>query len=349
MRSEAFGRIIERFRSHLARRNYMRSTIDGRMDGLRIFREFLERKGLRRIGQVASQHVLEFWVYLKGRKSRRSGEPLRPLSVQAYLITLRIFFGFLKNQDLILTDPTAVLPKLRRESPLPKNVMTREEARLILKQPDLTTAQGLRDRALMEVVYSTGIRAGELARLTVYDIDFEEGFLRVNQGKGNRDRVVPIGKVACRYVQRYQEEARGKLGGGILDLLFLGLNGKPLSVGRVGGIVRRYVRALGIERPLSTHSFRKACATEMLRGGADIRYVQEMMGHTSLQTTKVYTRVYPVDLKRSHARAHPRERGAVGEAAPFRGDGRLFWSPGKRKAIVVEGGAPSVGSCRTRG
>lgn len=191
--------------------------------------------------------------------------------------------------------------------------MTEREVNLILNQPEISNPIGLRDKAMMEVLYSTAIRAKELAGLKIGDIDFVQGYLRVDDPKGGKSfqRVIPIGKIACDYVNQYLTKVRP-----LLDKtntkghLFLSSAGKKIHRSYLSSMVRKYLFKCGIRKKITPHSFRVTCATQMLNNDADIRYVQEHLGHKSIRSTQIYTRLVPKDLKRVHTLCHPRENGA---------------------------------------
>lgn len=163
--------------------------------------------------------------------------------------------------------------------------------------------------AILEALYSTGIRTGELINLTLYDIDPQKGLLKINKGKGQKDRIVPIGKLACKYIKKYLRTARPKLQNSSKDqTLFLTQRGNRFERANFGKIIQKYAKLANLKKRICPHSFRHTCATQMLEEGADIRYIQELLGHQSLQTTQIYTRVTIKDLKRIHSKFHPREK-----------------------------------------
>jgi integrase/recombinase XerD len=198
------------------------------------------------------------------------------------------------------------MPKVPQR--LPRAVLSVSEVERILALPDVNDTIGLRDRAVLETLYSTGVRRKELCRLAVYDLDIERGTILIREGKWKKDRFVPIGERALAWVEKYLLEARGRL---VVEpdprALFLGLLGEPLEPGWLTARVCQYVRkALG--RKSGCHIFRHTMATLMLEGGADIRFIQEMLGHSNLQSTQIYTRVALTKLKEIHSATHPGAR-----------------------------------------
>lgn len=196
------------------------------------------------------------------------------------------------------------LPKWERR--LPKHVLTAGEADTVLNQADVGTPLGIRDRALLETLYSTGIRRMELASLKLYDLDTERGTIMVRQGKGKKDRMVPVGGRAVAWIEKYLAEVRAEL---VREpdegWLWLNAIGEKIIPSGVGEIVRDYVSAAKLGKTGSCHLFRHTMATLMLEGGADIRYIQAMLGHAKLDTTEIYTQVSIRKLKEIHSATHP--------------------------------------------
>jgi integrase/recombinase XerD len=207
---------------------------------------------------------------------------------------------------VIPSNPASELELPRREWRIPRAVLSEREIEKLMAQADLSEPNGLRDRAVMEVLYSTGIRRGELVALDLVDIDFERGAMLVRLGKGKRDRVVPIGERALHWVARYLEEARPRL---VVPpdalVLFLSGQGERVTSDWLTHRMREYMRAAEIGKPGAVHIFRHSMATLLLEGGADIRTIQEMLGHASLDTMAIYTRVSIERLRVMHATCHP--------------------------------------------
>jgi integrase/recombinase XerD len=222
------------------------------------------------------------------------------------LLALKSFFRWCVRRELVNKDPTVELELPRREQPLPQAVLTAEEVERVLAVPDLATACGIRDRAILETFYSTGIRRTELVRLKTTDLDGDQRLLWIRLGKGGRDRVVPIGSRALRWIERYARDVRPEWVSESDDgVLFLTTRGNPLHLARVSERVAQYVDQANVGKRGSCHLFRHTMATLMLEGGADIRWIQAMLGHAQLSTTALYTRVAISQLKRVHERTHP--------------------------------------------
>jgi integrase/recombinase XerD len=232
---------------------------------------------------------------------------LSPRSMARKSSAIKGFYRFLLRENHIDKDPAALLERPRIGRPLPK-VLSQQEMEKILQQPDLSTAFGLRDRAILEILYATGIRESELIDLKIANLNFAAEFLSVT-GKGGRERIVPVGQFAIAAINEYLNKGRNVL---LKDIgertLFLNPYGKAMSRMGVWKIIRKYALMAGIDRDVSPHVFRHTCATHMLEGGASIIAVQEMLGHVDVSTTQIYTHLTGKDLKNIHRKAHPRGR-----------------------------------------
>lgn len=233
-------------------------------------------------------------------------QKLESKSVARHLVTLRNFFRFAQIQDLIAADPSINLesPKIRRSLP---GYLRLEEVELLLAQPDAKTALGLRDRAMLEVLYSTGLRVSELTGLRVTDLDSKVGCVRCI-GKGDKERIVPVGKKALGMVDKYLRDARPQLLGKIVGnpTLFVNRRGRQLSRVGVWKILSAYGRRAGLRKALTPHMLRHSFATHLLERGADLRSVQLMLGHADISTTQIYTHVVEERLKQIYKAHHPR-------------------------------------------
>jgi integrase/recombinase XerD len=233
-------------------------------------------------------------------------EKLESRTVARHLVTLRNFFRFAQVQELIATDPSLNLesPKIRRNLP---GYLKLEEVERLLAQPDAKTPLGLRDRAMLEVLYSTGLRVSELIGLRVMDLDTKVGCIRCI-GKGDKERIVPAGKKALSIVEKYLRDARPKLlgKGAASQSLFVNRNGHSLSRVGVWKILSAYGRRAGLRVALTPHMLRHSFATHLLERGADLRSVQLMLGHADISTTQIYTHVVEERLKQIYKAHHPR-------------------------------------------
>ena len=280
-------------------------TAEGYLADLRVFFEWLLLRGLE-VGSVRGSDVLAYQGELYAQR-KRDGKPYS-ISTQAQRLTVvRSFFRFLTRRGLLLSDPSGLVELPRLPQRLPRVLLSREEVSRILAMPDRKSAVGQRDRAILETLYATGIRVGELVKLGVMDVDTEDRLLVVREGKGRRDRNLPLTRLAARAIEAYLVLGRGRLLGTLpRQQLFLSAHGFPLQRASVGLVVKRWVKKARVKKRVSCHTFRHSVATHLLKGRADIRHIQALLGHRSLSTTERYTHVVVDDLRRVLARSHPR-------------------------------------------
>lgn len=229
----------------------------------------------------------------------------RPRTTARLLSSLRRFYGYLVREEKIKTDPTALIdsPKLGR--PLPKS-LTEEQVEKLLESPDVTKPLGLRDRAMLETLYATGLRVSELVGLTLSQVNLTQGVVRVI-GKGNKERLVPLGEEAVEWISRYLSEGRAYLvRRRSTEALFATARGGPMTRQAYWHNLKTHTRRAGIQSKLSPHTLRHAFATHLLNHGADLRVVQMLLGHADLSTTQIYTHVAQARLKTLHEQHHPR-------------------------------------------
>lgn len=265
----------------------------------------LRRQRVRDIRAVNEAHLTSFLRQLAKTKTARGTVP-SPATLLAYTNILRRFFAYLDKHGLILRNPAQDLPARRIEQ-LPARVLSPREVEALVSAPHRGVLAGVRDAAVLEVLYGTGIRLSECHRLDLQDLDLKEGLLLVRNGKGKKDRVVPVAGRAAAALQAYLDEVRPAF---VHDpresALFLTRHGDRLGKVTIGVSVLRYGRAVGIKA--SPHSLRHAYATHLLQGGADVRHLQELLGHRFLESTAIYARVAVKDLRAVLSRAHPRDR-----------------------------------------
>jgi len=256
---------------------------------------------------------------------KRTGGPLRVSSQHGRLVAVRGLFRWLVKQRELRVDPAAALELPRMTAQRLPQPLTDAEIARVLAQPDLTKPTGLRDRALLETAYSTGLRRMELIRLRSHELDLARGVCMIREGKGQKDRVVPIGERAADWVLKYLDEARPALVAGPDDegVVFLTRTGRPFHPNHCSRLVREHVVAAGVRKRGACHLLRHTMATGMLEHGADVRVIQEILGHARLTTTQLYTRVSIRLLKTVHTATHPAAtRGRFTDAV-----GAASWSP----------------------
>jgi integrase/recombinase XerD len=289
--------------------NYSGQTIDTRELFLCLLLEWCGQRSILRAGEVTKPILERYQRYLfHYRKS--NGDPLSFRSQHARIVAIRAWFKWLARQNYLPSNPAADLELPRLEKRLPKAILTEREAEAVLHQADTSDTLGLRDRAILETLYSTGIRRSELTHLKVPDLDGERGTLMIRQGKGKKDRMIPIGERAVLWIGKYLADVRPELACGRDEgTLFLSRMGEAMSPANLTVLVRGYIDDSRIGKKGACHLFRHTMATLMLENGADIRFIQAMLGHVSLATTEINTQVSIKKLKEIHARTHPAQFG----------------------------------------
>lgn len=268
-----------------------------RSDLLR-FLNWLKERGLARFNDVRSETLTEYLL-----AQRKAG--LSPSSLSQHLAAIKVFFRYLMQEKYLPANVADNLdsPKLWKLLP---QTLSPAEMDALLAAPHTRKPLGLRDKALLELLYATGLRVSEAAGLRPGDINFEMGFVRA-LGKGNKERVVPIGKPAQEALRRYLERARPRLlNGKEVSQLFINKNGAPLTRKGIWLLVRRMILAAGISKRVTPHTLRHSFATHLLQNGADLRVIQQMLGHADIATTQIYTHVDAGRLKAVHSQFHPR-------------------------------------------
>ena len=298
---------IRRYVTHLETQHRSLADVRTRRSRLAHFHHWAHERGIERPQDVTHAHVERFQRHLF-RYRKANGQPIAINGQRIALFTLEIFFRYLVRQRVIASNPASDLDLPRRTDDL-REPLTLDEMETVLALPDLTTPEGLRDRACLELFYATGIRRTELTNLHQSDLDRERGTLHVRLGKGKKDRFVPVGERAMAWLDKYEREARPALMSDPKERhLFLNQYGQPLSPDGLSWRVRDYFTQAGIEKRGACHLFRHTMATAMLDNGADIRHVQEILGHGQITSTQRYTHVSIARLKAVHAATHPAAR-----------------------------------------
>ena len=295
---------VDDYVADLAVHGYAATTRSSRGHHLTELLEFLAELGATDPASVTFAALESFQRHLY-RHRKADGSPLSFATQSQRLVSVKAFFAWLAARGALPSDPARgiVLPKAGHR--LPEATLSAEEAEAVLAGPDTTTPLGVRDRAVLEVLYASAVRRAELIGLRVFDVDHHRGTLFVHRGKGGRDRHVPLGKRALSWVACYEQLVRPQLVRGQNEPLFLSASGAPLCADWLSRTVAAYVRAGSPGKHGSCHLFRHTAATLMLEGGADIRYVAEMLGHQKLETTQRYTHVSITRLRAVHAATHP--------------------------------------------
>ena len=274
------------------------NTLEAYSHDLNRWMGFLSARGIRDVLNVTPPDVKAFLLMLRTKK-------LSNKTVVRNLVALRTFFRFLMQEGILETNPVERLesPKLSKTLP---DVLSLKEVEMLLEQPAWQTPLGIRDRAMLEIVYATGMRVSELVRLPLNQVNLEGGYVLL-YGKGSKERVVPLGGEAIKWVTRYLKTSRGKLTKGReVPFLFLNRSGKGLSRQIFWRLIKIYGRKAGIRKKITPHLLRHSFATHLLARGADLRSVQMMLGHADISTTQIYTHVTGERLKKVHQKHHPR-------------------------------------------
>lgn len=309
-----FAGYVPAYLDHLRARNYAQQTVEYKRMALERFIAWCAERGIARVTEV-TRPVLQRYQRHLYHSVARTGQPLSASGQANRLMAVRGFFRFLTRENVLLYNPASELEMPRLEKRLPRDILSAEEAERVLAQPDVETPLGIRDRAILEVLYSTGMRRQELIELQRQHLDVERGIVAIRQGKGKKDRFIPIGERALAWVQKYLADVRPELETADIHTLFLDEAGQKMDPHRISRAVRAYVERSGVNKRGRCHLFRHTMATLMLENGADIRFIQQMLGHSMLSTTEIYTHVSILKLKQVHTLTHPaRLPEHVGEA-----------------------------------
>ncbi|MBW2649066.1 MAG: site-specific tyrosine recombinase XerD [Deltaproteobacteria bacterium] len=274
------------------------NTLEAYSRDLNRYVEFVEQVGIKDIREISSDNVISLLGSLKGSGMAAS-------SINRSLAAIRGFYRYLLTEKVIDENPVANIELAKVWMHLP-DTLSREEMALLLKQPGTKTPLAVRDTAMLELLYATGIRVSELISLSMSNINWQAGYLIV-VGKGNKERIVPIGRMAVDCLNRYVEGSRRKLSRGrSINTIFLNRSGTGLTRQGFWKIVKKYVKKAGLQKKVYPHTFRHSFATHLLEGGADLRSVQVMLGHADISTTQIYTHVTRKRLKEIHKKYHPR-------------------------------------------
>ena len=281
-------------------------TIRGAKYGLRAFVSFLETEQVYGLEDLSVDVLREYQEELAFRLTAK-GRLLSRRSQSQHLGVVRGFTRFLKDKDYLVHDPGEAIKLPKKPRRLPKTILSKGEVKRLLAAADMRTNSGYRDRIILEILYDTAIRRAEISHIKLTDLDLAAGYIHI-QGKGNKDRVVPLSKRVCEIVQNYILAVRPSfVNGDDPGYLILNRWGAKMNVNGIWAVVKRCARLAGIKKTVTTHTFRHTCATHMLKNGAPIRHIQELLGHESLESTQIYTHVTINDLKAVHAKYHPSE------------------------------------------
>lgn len=291
--------LIDRFLGHMAvERGLSQNTLEAYSRDLLSFVDFLDDREIRTLDEVKPYHVQDFLSLLRGRS-------LSPRSVARRLAAVRSFFRFLVRRGLVSANPTSALQSPRVGRSLPRTLSQRD-VEALLERPSGQDPLKMRDRAMLEVMYATGMRVSELVGLDLHQLNFITGTAQV-RGKGGKERVVPLGEYALEALRAYLERGRDRLSKqGSTRAVFLNRSGKRLTRQGFWKALKGYAKGAGIQGGVTPHMLRHSFASHLLEGGADLRAIQELLGHADISTTQIYTHVARGHLKEIHRRFHPR-------------------------------------------
>ncbi|MDI6762996.1 MAG: site-specific tyrosine recombinase XerD [Thermodesulfobacteriota bacterium] len=290
---------LDRFLHYLiVEKGLSRNTIEAYSHGLNRFLNYLRGKGMEEVSEISKLDIREFLLFLKKKG-------LSSKTLARNLVSIRVFLRFLTEESILSANPAEEIESPKTAKTLPE-ILSLEEVETLLEQPDLQIPQGMRDRAMLEMLYATGMRVSELTQLQVNHVHLEAGYVLV-YGKGSKERIVPIGNEAMKWARRYMGESRERLlKKRESPFLFVNRSGKPMSRQHFWKSIKAHGRRAGIRKRITPHLLRHSFASHLLEGGADLRSVQLMLGHVDISTTQIYTHVTGERLKKIHQRYHPR-------------------------------------------
>jgi len=309
-----FEKYLTSFKEYLASNNFSERTVESYTLYIKQFLLFIEKyyQRIDSLEKITKETVLDYQNYLANYKTAK-GKPLANITQRLKLQALKKFFLYLTKRDIILRDPTVIITFPKEEQRLPRNILTEKEVFKLLENTELRNPVSIRNRAIIETFYTTGIRTSELCNLKVSDIDLKGQTLTIVKGKGNKTRVVPLGQYGAYYLGLYLEKARKyMLRGERHDpgYLFLSLRGNPFNKSTINkSVIKSILKNINLKnKSISCYTFRHSIATHLLKNKVDIMYIAALLGHASLRTTQRYLHVDISDLKRMHSLYHPREK-----------------------------------------
>jgi len=291
--------LIDTFLNYLSvERGLANNTIISYREDLNTYLDFIEKSHIEALSKISKDNITNFMFAQKYKG-------IGPNSIARRLAAIRMFHRFLARERILKTDPSTLIdsPKLWKRVP---ETLTLNEVELLISQPNVHNSQGVRDKAILETLYATGMRVSEAVNLRKDNVNLDIGFLRCI-GKGNKERIVPLGKKAIAAISKYLEVSRPKfLRNKESEFLFVSRIGKKISRQSFWKLIKKYAKEAKIKKPMKPHTLRHSFATHLLEHGADLRSVQEMLGHSNISTTQIYTHINKDRLKSIHKQFHPR-------------------------------------------
>jgi integrase/recombinase XerD len=291
---------IADFKNHLKALGYAESTLESYRKNLDLFCRYLTGLEVADMRKVTHALICDYQQAVMAEAIAMESKALK-------LRPVKRLFEYLVKSHKLLINPTEGIVETRRKNRKIGPVLTVEEVKKLMGHPNLSLKTGIRDRAIMEVLYATAIRLDELLALEVWHVDLKDKVLYIRKGKGKKQRVVPLGKNAAKFLKEYLEKIRPWYAkkNSKERKLFLNHSGLAMTASNLRVNLRKYRNCAGIKKPVSPHTFRRSCATHLLQAGVDIRYIQKLLGHRHLKTTQAYTKVMPVEIKQTHEKTHP--------------------------------------------
>ncbi|MFC2062179.1 tyrosine-type recombinase/integrase [Elusimicrobiota bacterium] len=301
---------VEKYLHDMKINNYSQDTISGYEKALQYFEKYLSENDIDRVADVTAEIIKEYNNGLRNHVVEKTGKTYKSSTLGTMLNPIKMFFDWLNKQMVILYDPAKDMEVPPSKKGLPRTILSKEEIKKFIEMPRTDTVTGYRDRTIFELFYATGMRNMELQDLRLKDIDLDAGTVRIKKGKGRKERVLPLTKVAKGFLQEYINNIRPVLNKDSLDnqTLFLNMTGKKFWRRGICQIFSNYAKQSDISKPITPHVIRHSVATQLLENGMDIRYIQELLGHGSLQTTQLYSKVTMKGLRKNYNKYHPKER-----------------------------------------
>ena len=306
LRTAKLAVIVDRFLMDRQVANQRPRTIDTYTHRLKRFTDWCEQRGIETVVDLSTETIAAYRRYLYHFKNDRSGKPISATTQAHHLIVLRGLLRWLLKHKLIAIDLSGDVELPKQQSRRLGEFLTLGEINSMLNVSDISTPLGIRNRAILEVFYSSAIRVSELAALTIHDIDRDRGLVVIRHGKGDKDRLAPISASALEWLDKYLADVRPVYDKGIAGTaLFIGIRGHAMVRGSLTQLVADIKQAVGISKHGACHLLRHSAATHMLHGGADIRSLQSYLGHEHISTTQIYTHMTLGRLKEVHDKTHP--------------------------------------------
>jgi integrase/recombinase XerD len=300
--------ISELFSEYIKTCSYSNTTLKAKKNHFKNFYIFLLKNKIFNIYYITEKIIIEYLIHSK----KNMKYPRKKLTIGAFfnkIITIKKFFDYLYQNNKLLTNPFQKITLSNQKNNLPKNILNEKEIKLVLNSPDLNTNTGIRDKAMIELCYSSGLRVSEILKLKIQEINLSKNQIHIKKTKYSKDRIIPVGNTACKYIIKYLNSVRPLLlKNSLNNYVFLSVNGTNLKYSSMNSIIKKYLKQTDINKKITWHSIRHTFATHLLKNGANITYIQKFLGHNSIKTTQIYTKIFPKDLITEIKKYHPRQK-----------------------------------------